>query len=243
MLCKVEEVRREMESRLDSQRRHMVQKESHLKNEVEELKVTCHIQNRIISQGVWTYWQQFVLSSVIHVSFKISKQLYPPLLVTRWCILGHFCVLLGSVVPCDGWHTSPVGSRASQKTRAGRGRAGEERTAGAPQRPAANQGSAPSRTGTHRPESGRAADFAMGTAHRADETAAEGGHFVCLQSVTTVSSGHKCIGSTSLTSAGRGGAQGRHQEPDSGLHQEEEPGGDSHISGLYKWERWKLHIF
>lgn len=40
MLCKVEEVRREMESRLDSQRRHMVLKESQLKNEVEELKVT-----------------------------------------------------------------------------------------------------------------------------------------------------------------------------------------------------------
>lgn len=45
MLCKVEELRREMESRLDSQRRHMVQKESQLKNEVEELKVTCHTQN------------------------------------------------------------------------------------------------------------------------------------------------------------------------------------------------------
>lgn len=42
MLCKVEEVRREMESRLDSQRRHMVQKESQLKNEVEELKVSHH---------------------------------------------------------------------------------------------------------------------------------------------------------------------------------------------------------
>lgn len=41
MLCKVEEVRREMESRLDSQRRHMVQKESQLKNDVEELKVIC----------------------------------------------------------------------------------------------------------------------------------------------------------------------------------------------------------
>lgn len=40
MMCKVEEVRREMESRLDSQRRHMVQKESQMKNEVEELKVT-----------------------------------------------------------------------------------------------------------------------------------------------------------------------------------------------------------
>ncbi|XP_061144198.1 TNF receptor-associated factor 5 isoform X3 [Syngnathus typhle] len=38
MVCKVEEVRREMESRLDSQRRHMVQKESQLKNEVEEVK-------------------------------------------------------------------------------------------------------------------------------------------------------------------------------------------------------------
>lgn len=54
MLCKVEEVRREMESRLDSQRRHMVQKESHLKNEVEELKVTCHIQNNN-SKGIRTY--------------------------------------------------------------------------------------------------------------------------------------------------------------------------------------------
>lgn len=41
MMCKVEEVRREMESRLDSQRRHMVQKESQLKSEVEELKVSC----------------------------------------------------------------------------------------------------------------------------------------------------------------------------------------------------------
>lgn len=39
MLCKVEEVRQEMESRLDSQRRHMVQKESQMKSEVEELKV------------------------------------------------------------------------------------------------------------------------------------------------------------------------------------------------------------
>nr|XP_046159338.1 RING finger protein 151-like isoform X4 [Oncorhynchus gorbuscha] len=38
MLGKVEEVRREMESRLDSQRRHMVQKESLLKSEVEDLK-------------------------------------------------------------------------------------------------------------------------------------------------------------------------------------------------------------
>lgn len=42
-MCKVEEVRREMESRLDSQRRHMVQKESHLKSEVEELKVNSSI--------------------------------------------------------------------------------------------------------------------------------------------------------------------------------------------------------
>ena len=40
MLGKVEDVRREMESRLDSQRRHMVQKESLLKSEVEDLKVT-----------------------------------------------------------------------------------------------------------------------------------------------------------------------------------------------------------
>lgn len=37
--CKVEEVRHEMESRLDSQRRHMVQKESLLRSEVDELKV------------------------------------------------------------------------------------------------------------------------------------------------------------------------------------------------------------
>ncbi|KAF4075922.1 hypothetical protein AMELA_G00224560 [Ameiurus melas] len=36
--CKVVEVRREMESRLDSQRRHMVQKENLLKNEVDVLK-------------------------------------------------------------------------------------------------------------------------------------------------------------------------------------------------------------
>lgn len=38
--CKVEEVRHEMETRLDSQRRHMVQKENLLKNEVDELKVS-----------------------------------------------------------------------------------------------------------------------------------------------------------------------------------------------------------
>ncbi|XP_076868816.1 RING finger protein 151 [Brachyhypopomus gauderio] len=37
-VCKVEEVRLEMESRLDSQRRHMVQKESLLKSEVDDLK-------------------------------------------------------------------------------------------------------------------------------------------------------------------------------------------------------------
>ncbi|XP_052434194.1 RING finger protein 151-like isoform X2 [Carassius gibelio] len=36
--CKVEEVRQEMESRLDIQRRHMVQKESLLRSEVDELK-------------------------------------------------------------------------------------------------------------------------------------------------------------------------------------------------------------
>ena len=51
MLCKVDEVRREMESRLDSQRRHMVQKESQLKNDVEELKVTAwslnYLQRRL----------------------------------------------------------------------------------------------------------------------------------------------------------------------------------------------------
>lgn len=39
MICRVEEAKHEMESRLDSQRRHMVQKESVLQNEIEELKV------------------------------------------------------------------------------------------------------------------------------------------------------------------------------------------------------------
>ncbi|XP_072267005.1 RING finger protein 151-like [Pyxicephalus adspersus] len=38
MICRVEETKREMESRLDSQRRHMVQKESILQGEIEELK-------------------------------------------------------------------------------------------------------------------------------------------------------------------------------------------------------------
>nr|XP_025038334.1 RING finger protein 151-like isoform X3 [Pelodiscus sinensis] len=38
MICRVEEAKHEMESRLDSQRRHMVQKESLLQNEIEELK-------------------------------------------------------------------------------------------------------------------------------------------------------------------------------------------------------------
>ncbi|NXX84004.1 RNF41 ligase, partial [Urocolius indicus] len=38
MICRVEEAKHEMESRLDSQRRHMVQKESVLQNEIDELK-------------------------------------------------------------------------------------------------------------------------------------------------------------------------------------------------------------
>ncbi|XP_071594066.1 RING finger protein 151-like isoform X2 [Heliangelus exortis] len=38
MICRVEEAKHEMESRLDSQRRHMVQKESILQNEIKELK-------------------------------------------------------------------------------------------------------------------------------------------------------------------------------------------------------------
>ncbi|KAM4689443.1 RING finger protein 151-like [Discoglossus pictus] len=38
MICRVEETKQEMESRLDSQRRHMVQKESILQSEIEELK-------------------------------------------------------------------------------------------------------------------------------------------------------------------------------------------------------------
>lgn len=54
MLCKLEEVRREMESRLDSQRRHMVQKESQLKNEVEELKVTCSFLHNILERPAFS---------------------------------------------------------------------------------------------------------------------------------------------------------------------------------------------
>ncbi|XP_053569156.1 RING finger protein 151-like [Bombina bombina] len=38
MICRIEETKQEMESRLDSQRRHMVQKESILMSEIEELK-------------------------------------------------------------------------------------------------------------------------------------------------------------------------------------------------------------
>ncbi|CAH2285579.1 RING finger 151-like [Pelobates cultripes] len=38
MICRGEETKQEMESRLDSQRRHMVQKESILQSEIEELK-------------------------------------------------------------------------------------------------------------------------------------------------------------------------------------------------------------
>ncbi|XP_075070530.1 E3 ubiquitin-protein ligase NRDP1-like [Mixophyes fleayi] len=38
IICRVEETKQEMESRLDSQRRHMVQKESVLQGEMEELK-------------------------------------------------------------------------------------------------------------------------------------------------------------------------------------------------------------
>lgn len=63
MLCKVEELRREMESRLDSQRRHMVQKESQLKNEVEELKVnkmmTITQQTSFSPQGWSRFQNQF----------------------------------------------------------------------------------------------------------------------------------------------------------------------------------------
>lgn len=54
--CKVVEVRREMESRLDSQRRHMVQKENLLKNEVDELKV-FYIYTHTHTQSVYYfYW-------------------------------------------------------------------------------------------------------------------------------------------------------------------------------------------
>ncbi|XP_028592328.2 RING finger protein 151-like isoform X1 [Podarcis muralis] len=38
MICRMEEAKHEMESRLDSQRKHMVQKESLLQNQIEELK-------------------------------------------------------------------------------------------------------------------------------------------------------------------------------------------------------------
>lgn len=49
--CKVEEVRHEMESRLDSQRRHMVQKESLLRSEVDELKVRYCQHQSLCSQN------------------------------------------------------------------------------------------------------------------------------------------------------------------------------------------------
>lgn len=158
-----------------------------------------------------------------------------------WTILMHILVILcplraGSVVPCDVWHASPVRSRASEKTGAGRSRAGEEGTVGAPQRPAANQESASCRRGSQGPASRRPADIWMGTTHRGDKTPAEGGIFTRLQSITIFSSGHKHIGSTPITTAGRGAAQGWNQKPDSGLHQEEEPGGDGHLSSLDWWE-------
>ncbi|XP_051262297.1 RING finger protein 151 isoform X3 [Dicentrarchus labrax] len=109
----------------------------------------------------------------------------------------------GSVVPRDVRHASPVRSRASETTGAGRSRAGKEGTAGAPQRPAANQESTFHRTGSQGRASGRPADIWMGTTtHGADKTPAEGGIFTCLQSITTFSSGHKYIRSTSVTSAG-----------------------------------------
>lgn len=135
-------------------------------------------------------------------------------------------LLAGSVVPCDVWYASTVRSRAPEKTGAGRSRAGEEGTVGAPQKPAANQESA---TGSQGP----AADIWMGTTHRADKTPAEGGVFTRLKSIAAFSSSHKYIRSTSITSAGRGGAQGWNQEPDSRLHQEEDPGGDGHLSRPY----------
>lgn len=144
----------------------------------------------------------------------------------------------GSAVPCDVRHAGPVRSRASEETGAGRGRAGEEGTAGAPQRPAANQESASPRTGSQGAASGGPADVWVGTTRRADETPAERGVFTRLQSFATFSSGLKRVGSTSITSAGRGVAQGRNQEPDSGLHQEEEPGGDGHLRRWDWWEDW-----
>lgn len=151
-----------------------------------------------------------------------------------WTTLTHVSNLVfsGSVVPCDVWHASPVRSRASEKTGAGRGGAGEEGTVGAPQRPAANQESTSCRTGIQGRASRGPADIWLGVTHGADATPAEGGVFTCLQSITAFSPGHKYIGSTSFTSAGRGGAQGRYQEPDSRLHQEEEQGGDCHLSRL-----------
>lgn len=203
MLCKVEEVRREMESRLDSQRRHMVQKESQMKNEVEELKVTCRKRHH----------------KILHCELC-------------WGMSSNTVSPSGPAVPHDGGDASPVRSWAFDKTGAGRGRTGEAGTAGAPQRAAANQESASCTAGIQGAESGRAAGAWMGAKPWAEETAAQGGVNTRIQSVTTVGSGQTYIQSAPITSAGRGGAQGWQQEHVCWLHQEEEQGGDSHLNRL-----------
>lgn len=70
MICRVEEAKHEMESRLDSQRRHMVQKESILQNEIEELKV-----NTILFFFSFVKQSSFLLFPVA-VSYFVNKVSY-----------------------------------------------------------------------------------------------------------------------------------------------------------------------
>lgn len=132
-----------------------------------------------------------------------------------------FPVFSGAIVLFDVRHASPVWGRASEETGAGGSRGGEKRTVGAPQREAAVQGPASCRTGRQGAQSGRAADIPAGITQRI-QAAAEGGRFAV----------RVCVCSSSITTAERRCAERRHQERDPGLHQEEEPGGDGHLSGL-----------
>lgn len=160
--------------------------------------------------------------------------LWSMMMHVQWLRLLSDCA--GSVVLCDVWHAGLVGSRAPEKTGAGRGGAGEKGTVGAPSRHAANQESSSCWTDIQGPASGSSANIWTGAAHRADTTQAEGGVFVCLQSVSAFCSCHKYIRSTSITSAGRGDAQGWDQVPDARLHRAEESGGDGHLTRPDQWE-------
>lgn len=141
-------------------------------------------------------------------------------------------VCAGSAITCDVWHACAARCRAFEETRAGRGRAGKERTARAPQRPAAHQEPESHWTGSQGPASGRGTDIRLGTPHRANQTATERGFFTCLQSITAFSPGFTCIRPTPITTAGWGRAQGWDPESDLGLHQKEEQGGDGDLKKL-----------